>query len=161
MMQIPLGVRLARNSKPGPLPPKHPDLGPCRLWSGALVRGYGGITLQLGGGRQRLAKAHIVAFELEFGSVPDGEELSHLCEVRACIRLDHLKPTTHQQNMLYGDSAFARNAALEECGRGHPFTPGNTYRPPARPGSRHCRTCVRDAVARYRARRRETKVNGL
>ena len=66
-------------------------------------------------------------------------------------------------NIIASPNARARvNAAKTHCDRGHPFNERNTYWP--RRGQRrerHCRTCQREAVATYRARRREAELRAI
>lgn len=71
----------------------------CWLWTGFLNHdGYGRVGPIKGvrsGGR-----AHKIAWEMANGPVPEGLSVMHLCDTRACVRLDHLKLGTHQENML-------------------------------------------------------------
>lgn len=80
--------RLERNSIPCPATG-------CRLWLGGLnERGYGRI--KVGG---LMLKAHRVSWCLANGPIPDGLEIRHKCDVRACIEVCHLVPGTHEENM--------------------------------------------------------------
>ena len=64
------------------------------------------------GERKRLA--HVVAYELFVGPVPDGRELDHLCRVPACVRPTHLEPVTHAENLRRGLHRWARDEAEEQ-----------------------------------------------
>lgn len=72
-----------------------PDTG-CLLWDRATnEKGYGYISVN---GRMR--RAHIVAWELWVGPVPEGLVLDHfVCSRRACIIPRHLKPSTQAANL--------------------------------------------------------------
>lgn len=67
------------------------------FWTGGLTdNGYGGF--HLGGGKY--VRAHIYAWELRHGPVPDGMELGHTCKFKHCIL--HVRPVTHLQNVREG-----------------------------------------------------------
>ena len=119
-------------NKVGPLPDYAPHLGPCWLWMAGKIRGYGNFRTQ--GGTQ----AHRFAYSLEFGTIPDGLELDHLCRNRACVRPSHLEAVTGLVNIRRGYAA--RYTGF--CRHGHPYTPENSgYRPS---GKRYCRLCQRE-----------------
>lgn len=83
--------------KAGPVPPLHPELGPCWLWTGAPNgKGYGqwfpydGIHVG----------AHRFSLMLKLGrDMPPGEVSRHLCHVRLCCNPDHLVSGTQSQNL--------------------------------------------------------------
>lgn len=67
----------------------------CWLWTGPLNdAGYGRVYFN-----KRQTRAHIMAYTLLIGPVPDGLELDHLCRVRRCANPEHLEPVTHGENM--------------------------------------------------------------
>lgn len=67
----------------------------CWLWTSSLdADGYG----QLSHGRGNTLKAHRVAWEQAFGPIPDGLGVLHHCDVRNCIRPDHLFLGTQADN---------------------------------------------------------------
>lgn len=67
---------------------------PCWIWEGTPEHtGYGRVKVN---GRNCLV--HKRAWEVTYGKVPSGLVVRHLCDVRACIRPDHLIVGTYQQN---------------------------------------------------------------
>jgi hypothetical protein len=67
---------------------------PCWLWQRACdSRGYGHYWY---GGRLR--KAHAVYWEEVNGPIPPGRELHHRCDVKSCVRPDHLVPLTRAEH---------------------------------------------------------------
>lgn len=69
----------------------------CWEWTGA-TSGYGYGQIGIGKKRQ---KAHRVSWELVNGPIPDGMFLDHRCGNRLCVRPDHLRLATRQQNAAY------------------------------------------------------------
>lgn len=68
----------------------------CWLWTGAHDRdGYGAYTES----RTKKWRAHRLAYVATRGNHAPGLELDHRCEVRNCVRPDHLEPVTHAENM--------------------------------------------------------------
>jgi hypothetical protein len=86
---------LAKVDRNGPL---HPILKTrCHLWTASkFVQGYGQFRV---GGRAngKLYRAHRVAFFIKHGRWPVPQAL-HRCDVRACVRLDHLFEGNDQDN---------------------------------------------------------------
>jgi HNH endonuclease len=121
----------------------------CHLWIGAKFgQGYGAFRLH---GKMR--RAHRVAYVWSYGEIPAGHSgLDHICNNRACVNPDHLRPSTHLENVLRGVGPTAENARRETCVNGHPLD----YADPR--GWRGCRQCRNEAVARYTERNRE-KIN--
>src|SRR5262245_29436779 len=93
----------------------------CWLWLLSRTGGYGAFWHQ--GTMQR---AHIYAWTLEHGPVPEGFELDHLCRVKHCVRAEHLEVVTHRENVRRGQSITTINAAKVACPWGHPYDEKNT-----------------------------------
>jgi hypothetical protein len=72
----------------------------CWIWTGALDKdGYGIFKIGLfADGTRRNVRAHRFAYEMEFGPIPVGLALDHLCRVRACVRPVHLEPVETREN---------------------------------------------------------------
>jgi hypothetical protein len=122
----------------------------CWLWAGSkYANGYGEIKVD-----GKKAYAHRVAWALENGPIPAGASVLHHCDVRACVRHDHLFLGDHNANMAdMKAKGRGRNAESDKthCKNGHAFDEENTY---VWRGMRCCRACRRAATARYSARTR-------
>lgn len=141
-----LAQRLLSHVEPEPLTG-------CWLWSASVDRcGYGriGVGSRKDGSRTN-GLAHVVAFELFSGPVPEGKQLDHLCRVRCCVNPAHLEPVTWQENLRRGISQKELGARVTHCPQGHEYTPENT-RLCRKGGGRYtrgCRICGRDACNRW------------
>ena len=91
--------------------------------------------------------AHRFYYEREYGPIPEGLEIDHLCRNRKCVRPDHLEAVTHRENVLRGVSPPALHARKIHCPQGHLYEDGK----------RRCRECVIEETARRTALRR-TKI---
>ncbi len=117
----------------------------CWEWSGDIAtNGYGSFRYgpMAGGQKQKVGRAHRLAWELFVGPIPNGLVIDHLCRNRRCVNPNHLEPVTHSENLLRGSKTNG-NTFKTHCKRGHEFTEENTYRYPSGK-KRQCLTCKRD-----------------
>lgn len=85
--------------------------GNCWLWTrGKSTTGYGQFY------KPEKIYAHRASYEHFIEPVPVGMEVAHICNVKACVRPEHLKLMTHAENMIH----------LKECGYAK-GNPGNTW----------------------------------
>lgn len=98
--------------------------------------------------------AHRMSYERARGPIAAGLQIDHLCKDRACVNPDHLEAVTQSVNILRGDSPGALSVRTGRCGRGHEWTPENTYvRKDG--GGRQCRACARENLRNLHRRRKE------
>jgi hypothetical protein len=70
----------------------------CWLWTGGCTgSGYGVIEIP-GHGRRSIA-VHRLSWEIHNGPIPEGMVILHLCDVRNCVRPDHLCLGTQADNV--------------------------------------------------------------
>lgn len=85
-----------------PVVEDHGYVTPCAIWKGAV--NHAGYPRAIRDGRSQ--RIHRWAWEQVHGPIPEGLELDHLCRQRACVRVDHLEPVTHQENMRRAAAAM-------------------------------------------------------
>lgn len=69
----------------------------CWLWTGASRAGYGSIKVA-----GKVINCHVLSWRLINGgiAIPSGKIIGHLCDVRLCVRPEHLKLMTQSENMI-------------------------------------------------------------
>lgn len=108
----------------------------CWLWKGRPdANGYARFWV-----KPRTMLAHRYAYELLYGTIPEGLTLDHRCNVRHCVNPAHLVPETLAENTRNARSANARKT---KCPQGHVLDVVNNS------GRRECSVCKRDRANRY------------
>jgi hypothetical protein len=114
----------------------------CWEWVGQINRGGYGVA----GG----PLAHRRVYGLFYRSIPDAEQVHHLCRNAKCVNPRHLQllpAVTH--------GAMSNRSLCSHCINGHEYTADNTvwFKPKdQRNPSRRCLTCKRNNEAERRAR---------
>lgn len=87
----------------------------CWLWPGAHnPHGYGVFFV---GGATRQQLAHRTAWRLAFGPIPAGSLVLHKCDIRNCVRPDHLflgTQRTNMRDMLYKGRGMTQKLTTED-----------------------------------------------
>ena len=120
----------------------------CWEWQGTLSHiGYGQfapISRRRGG---KLTSPHRFIFEYLFDSIPEGQEIDHICKNRACSNPNHLRLVSHQENQQY-------SLLKKSCKHGHPLSGDNLHI--SSQGKRICKKCRSINVNRSLKKRMET-----
>lgn len=113
--------------------PRHPRLGFCWVWTGALERyGYGELTR-----RRKVWRAHRYSWDVVH-ALPRtvGLVLDHLCLNRRCVRPSHLQEVTHGENIRRG---YVAKAKPTHCPAGHSYPEHGRVNSK---GSYYCTLCM-------------------
>ena len=94
----------------------------CWLWKGGVAGSYGTFSYE-----GRAQNAHRVAWQLEHGPIPDGMVVRHICDVKMCVRPDHLCVGTQKDNVADSILRNRRRTRSRRRGSIHQHTP-STYR---------------------------------
>lgn len=105
-----------------------------------------------------MTTAHRAAYQYHYGdSVLSGFTVDHLCHVRECVRREHLRLLSNRDNARRNSATgdFPLDAA---CKNNHDPEQMVTRSRLSRAGKRvefkSCGECIREAHARYRAKRK-------
>lgn len=128
--------------------------GECLVWTHNLTQaGYGSFSLL-----KRNWLAHRIAHEMWIGEIPEGHDVHHKCENRACIEPTHLESLSRKDHLAIGVNSYKTH-----CKRNHEFTPENTIQV-KRNGvitGRSCRQCMNDRnriwMREYHQRKKEER----
>lgn len=93
----------------------------CWIWIGALRSGYGELSFVSITGSYNPIGAHVVAWILTNGPIPEGMDVLHKCDNPPCCRPDHLFLGTSQDNMRdmaeKGRSAWSERSSLAKLSK--------------------------------------------
>lgn len=93
-------------------------------------REYGNLRIN-----GRLQLSHRVFYELEYGPIPHGHVIHHVCGNKRCVNPKHL------QAVIPKDHANRHRSEIRFCPAGHEYIPENTRID--KRGRRSCKTCHR------------------
>jgi hypothetical protein len=113
----------------------------CRLWPGAVDRGYGRVWVD-----GKSMRVHRVVWELRFGPIPDDLTIDHLCRVRSCVNTDHMELVPQGENTERSwDHRITPDPTLRtHCQKGHELVGDNVRVGKSRGRERLvCRACAR------------------
>jgi hypothetical protein len=66
----------------------------CWLWKGARKNGYGVFLIAA-----RPTYAHQFSYRIHHGEIPSGKVVRHRCDVKLCVRADHLELGSQADNV--------------------------------------------------------------
>lgn len=125
----------------------------CWIWEGTVgTDGYGRFYLDPS---HKSERAHRVSYLLANGEFDRMMLVLHQCDNELCVRPSHLYLGDHTQNMrdkVQRNPDWNHQSRKTHCKNGHKFTPENTKIRKSR-YQRICRTCEREAQARYYERK--------
>lgn len=121
--------------------------GLCWLWTGATSgNGYGYMSVA-----RKSWRVHRFAWTSQFGDIPPGLVLDHLCRRLLCVNPWHLEPVTQRENMLRGQSPGALAVQTNRCKYGHSL---DDARPAWNNAGRQCKPCAQRIQRESKRRRR-------
>lgn len=121
----------------------------CTVWIGATNnRGYGLVSI----GEGQIALAHRIAYEAEYGPIPDGLVIDHLCRVRNCVNPMHLEAVTVGENNRRGRSAKTLTVG-DICINGHRIDDAEALYKRPNGKTTECRQCRSSSAHRVSGER--------
>lgn len=134
----------------------------CIEWSGSKGKGGYGVLYATRRPKRRRVGAHRAAWLVRRGDIPAGLVPDHLCRNTSCVNVKHMEVVTNAINTRRGDHTRKRGRsgvrpgrAIHTC-RKHDRDDGYLHKNKAGYQSWTCRICRREAVKRYRARKRQS-----
>lgn len=105
------------------------------------------------------SSAHRIAYAVTHGEIPEGYDIDHICNNRACCNPSHLQAISHRENVLRSENTIAgRQSRQTHCKRGHPLSGDNLL---MEGNKRFCRECKRLARPDELARRKQRRMGAL
>jgi hypothetical protein len=90
-----------------------------------------------------------ILYKLKHKFIPFKKELDHLCNIKACINLEHIEPVSHSENIRRGMRYNHKIVSPQLCKRGHLLTEDNVYyNKTFGRESRACKQCVLERAKR-------------
>ena len=67
----------------------------CWEWKGSTSKnGYGNMNV----GKGVVISAHRISYMIEFGDIPDGKVILHICDNKKCVNPNHLRARSSKEN---------------------------------------------------------------
>ena len=119
----------------------------CWIWTASKDQnGYGMFK-----SARVMVRSHRWAYEEQFGQIPEGLVLDHLCRNTSCVNPAHLEVVTNDENLERGWGRRIKTGWVNICANGHEYTAENTYINPL--GRKVCRACSAESRLRYQERK--------
>ena len=128
----------------------------CRDFIGPrITAGYGDVRYN-----SKHYSAHRLSYSIFIGPIPNGFDLHHRCENRACVNPQHLTPLSRSGHVAEHPlpAIMAALASKTHCLRGHELAGNNLLPTMLKHGRRSCRICHRQRVSKYKKRKRISPV---